>query len=135
MQLAPTHPVAPLARALASLEAALAVVPLTDVVRDGALHRFEFTVELSWKTIKRALTALGRDVASSSPKPLLRDALQEGFIDDIQAWFRFLSARNLLSHTYNEQQAIELFKTVQQFPPLCRALTEKLQAVNFADHP
>lgn len=132
MSTAPMNPVEPLERALASLEAALATTPFTDVVRDGALHRFEFTVELAWKTIRKALLSLGRDVGSS-PKPLLRDALQEGFIDATQPWFDFIRARNLLSDTYNEAQAQLLFEQVRQFPALCRPLVAKLRVVDYAD--
>ena len=106
---------------------------MTDVVRDGALHRFESTVELAWKTIKRALTALGRDVTSHSPKPLLRDALQKGFIDDTQPWVEVVRARNLLSHTYDEAQAQLLFETAQRFVGPCRELIAKLRAVDYAE--
>ena len=104
---------------------------MNDVVRDGVLHRFKLTFDLCWKTIRIALRALGRDVQSSSPKPLFRDALGEGFVESIELWFAFLHARNLLSHTYDKEQAQTIFAEVQSFPALCAALLKKLEAVDY----
>jgi nucleotidyltransferase substrate binding protein (TIGR01987 family) len=131
MQPHPQHPTQPLKNALAALQKALVTTPMTDIVCDGVLHRFKFTFELCWKTIRIALRALGRDVQSSSPKPLFRDALAENFIESIELWFAFLHARNLLSHTYDEEQAQTIFAEVHNFPPLCAALLGKLEAVDY----
>jgi hypothetical protein len=41
-------------KALLSLEEALAL-PKTDIVRDATIQRFEFCVELAWKTAKKVM--------------------------------------------------------------------------------
>ena len=48
----------PLERALASLEEAFQAcdaLPDNSLMRDGAIQRFEFTYELAWKFLRRAL--------------------------------------------------------------------------------
>lgn len=115
-----------LERALLSLEAAVAKSPENDLERDGAIQRFEFTFELAWKTMRRYLKSLGRVEVSGSPKPVLRDALAEGLINDLDAWFEFLEARNASTHIYNEAQARDVFLIAQRFPHFARGLLERL---------
>ena len=49
--------------------------PESEIVIDGVLHRFEFTFELAWKTIKDALEYLGLVDKTGSP----RENIQLGF--------------------------------------------------------
>lgn len=69
----------------------------------GIIQSFEFTFELSWKTLKDFLESNGINVA------LARDVIKEAFhanvIQDGHLWIDMLEKRNLLSHTYNRQQA------------------------------
>jgi len=116
-----------LIRAIESLESALEAPPRNDLERDGVIQRFEYTFELCWKMIRRVLLAQGRNQVSASPRPLLRSALSEGYIDDILVWFAFLEARNSISHAYNAQFADEVYKKVCGFPVTARALLTKLQ--------
>jgi len=43
----------PFEKALLTLEEALSRPQLDDLMRDGAIQRFEYCVELSWKTSKK----------------------------------------------------------------------------------
>lgn len=71
-------------RALARLNAAVALAherPLSDLERQGLIHAFEFTHELSWKTLKDFLTSRGvADLFGS--KDTTREAFAQGLIDD-----------------------------------------------------
>jgi nucleotidyltransferase substrate binding protein (TIGR01987 family) len=58
---------------------------------------------------------------------VVREAAQQGIIDDPQAWIRYIDARNLTSHTYNEEVAQKVFKTVQEFFPALENLLKKLE--------
>lgn len=102
----------PFERALRSLQAAQAQPPRNDLERDGVIQRFEYTFEWCWKSIRRALLYLGRSDVSGSPRPLLRDALEEHFIQDIEPWFAYLEARNTTSHIYNNDQAEKVFQAI-----------------------
>jgi nucleotidyltransferase substrate binding protein (TIGR01987 family) len=114
--------------ALKSLESALTPAPRNDRERDGAIQRFEYTFELCWKFIRRYLFAMGRTEVSGSPRPLLRDALSESLIDDLEIWFTFLEARNNTAHIYNKDEAEKIFKIVKKFPPQASALLTKMQS-------
>ena len=120
-----------LEKALASLEDAVMHDPANDLERDGVIQRFEYTFEICWKMIRRVLLSLGRAQVSASPKPLLRDALEEGFIEKIEPWFAFLEARNLTTHTYNAKQAREVFEVARTFPAAARQLLEQLATKSY----
>lgn len=74
--------ISPLLAAKEKLAVALAVEK-TELVRDACIQRFEFTFELSWKTMKRILAARSNFV--NSPKPVFREAAKDGLIDDVSA--------------------------------------------------
>lgn len=84
----------------------------------GIIQSFEFTFELSWKTLKDYLESMGTNV------DFARDTLKEAFaiqiIKDGHLWLDMLDKRNLLSHTYNRKQAtnaVELIRK-QYFPAI-----------------
>lgn len=85
----------------------------------GIIQSFEFTFELSWKTLKDLLESKG-----SKNVDFARDVLKEGFtagiIKDGHLWIEMLEKRNILSHTYNREQAekaVDLIK-ISYFPAL-----------------
>jgi nucleotidyltransferase substrate binding protein (TIGR01987 family) len=115
--------------AVKTLRFALAKDSLSDLERDGAIQRFEYTFELAWKMMRRVLIALGRNDVSASPKPVFRDAVEEGLIKDANEWFAFLEARNLSTHIYNQDEAKRVFKAAQDFLPKADSLLKKLKAL------
>lgn len=72
---------------------------LSELERSGLVQRFEFTVELAWKTLKDVLEEDGFNV--SSPKGVFRRAMESGYIGDIQPFLDALAIRNRLSHDYS----------------------------------
>lgn len=84
----------------------------------GIIQSFEFTFELSWKTLKDFLESMGTNVVFA------RDALKEAFaaqvIKDGHLWLEMLEKRNILSHTYNRQQATDAVHLIRKryFPGL-----------------
>lgn len=63
-----------LQRALDNLERAVAIPRDRELVAEGTIHRFEITIELFWKTLKRALNYEGFRVETS------RDSLKRHFV-------------------------------------------------------
>lgn len=110
----------PLSQALRSLEDALDPPPRNDRERDGAIQRFEYTFELSWKTGKRVLEDLG--ITSLSPKSVFRDLGHQGYLSDVEKWLGFLQSRNKTSHIYKETVAQEVFATIAPFVKACHDL-------------
>ncbi len=113
-------------RALASLRDALAHAPNNDLERDGVIQRFEYSFELVWKIGKRVLDKIG--VKSHSPRSVIRDLAQQGFLVDAEAWMLTLTARNYTSHTYNEDTANWVFSMCKPFLDAAEDLVFKLKA-------
>lgn len=78
-----------------------------DMLRDSVIQRFEFTIELFWKTL-RALLQLPPDAGS---RTLLQEAYRNGWIDDEATW---VALRNRTSHEYDELQAVELANKIDE---------------------
>ena len=93
----------PLNKALSSLERAMAQ-PINEFTRDSVIQRFEYTFELSWKLLLKILEA-DRPLDDGSVKGILRESGKLGYINSVETWFEFQRARNLTSHTYNEEVA------------------------------
>ena len=94
-------------KALPQLEQAVAsytAAPEDDLYRDGLIQRFEFTVELAWKSLKEYLEDQGMIVGLASPKGVLKEAFAAGIIKET-GWNDILTARNLTSHVYDEETA------------------------------
>ena len=80
-------------------------------VRDGAIQRFEFTTELSWKTMREYL--LSENVIDiNSPKSVLRAAFDMKLIVDEAGWISILNDRNQTSHLYDEDNANQIFQRI-----------------------
>ena len=112
--------------ALAQLEQAVAIYQKSQqdaLYRDGLIQRFEFTVELSWKSLKAYLEDQGFVLAASSPRAVLKDAYAAGVIQDAERWNRILTARNITSHVYDEKTADGVAAQIcNDFLPVLQAL-------------
>lgn len=102
-----------LIKATARLQEALNVENVTDVVIDGALHRFEFTFELAWKTMKDYLEYVGLIQKTGSPREVLQNAYQNDLIDNGEDWIEMMLSRNTLSHLYDEDESREIYEKIK----------------------
>lgn len=118
-------------RALTSLEKALAL-PKDDIVRDSVVKRFEYSYELAWKLLQRALEEdLGSTAVDGLPRrELFRIGAEKQIIADVVPWFEYHRLRNLSSHTYNEEIAEEMYKAAGRFAVDARLLLRNLEARN-----
>ncbi len=101
-----------LEKALHSFESAVNPPPLNDRERDGAIQRFEFTFELSWKMGKRVLEELG--IFETSPREVIRELAVQRLISSSELWLRLLNLRNISSHVYSDAQAQEVYLKSQE---------------------
>jgi nucleotidyltransferase substrate binding protein (TIGR01987 family) len=91
--------------------------------RDAAIQRFEYCIELAWKS---AVKTLGLN--TPSPKPAVRELARNNLIEDPVVWIDFIDARNRTSHIYDEAVATEVFAEIKKFMPEARKLLQKLKA-------
>ncbi len=88
----------------------VADAPNDAFLRTGLIQCFEFTFELSWKTMKDYLFEEGIEV--KSPKETIRQAIQINLIKDDDNWMKALSARNLTTHIYEEEEIKEIADSI-----------------------
>ena len=101
----------------------------SDIVIDGTLHRFEFTFELAWKTMKDYLEYSGVIEGIGSPREIIKTAFANGIIEDGENWIKMMLARNSLSHLYDEGKSREIYMEIKD---IYLNLFEKLNK-KFAD--
>ena len=90
--------------------------------RDACIQRFEYCIELSWKT---AMKILGSTTAAA--KIAVREMARSNLIDDPQIWFDFIEARNNSSHSYDEDVAVKALSSAQSFPTEAKKLLANLK--------
>jgi nucleotidyltransferase substrate binding protein (TIGR01987 family) len=106
--------------ALAKLEEALSenIEDLSEnakqIIIDGVLHRFEFTFELAWKTIKDYLEYMGITEKTGSPRENIQQAFKQGIIDDGEIWIDIMLSRNELSHLYDERTSRKIYNNIKK---------------------
>lgn len=121
----------PLARAVAQLETGLARAlgaPDDELLRDGVIQRFEYTVDLSWKLIQRHLKHVAQvdDAAIRTKKDIFREAARLKLVADAEAWIGYYESRNEASHIYNPDVAAAVFDAARRLPADARALLSAL---------
>lgn len=113
-------------RAVAQLEEAVRVYaahPADKLYRDGLIQRFEFTVELAWKSAKEFLEDQGAVITYAAPRAVLKEAYAAGLIDQPDTWNDILTARNVTSHIYSEDEATRVAMQIcDSFLPVLRSL-------------
>jgi nucleotidyltransferase substrate binding protein (TIGR01987 family) len=121
--------VATLARSLERLREALAQPEANPLAIDGTIQRFEFAIELFWKTLRRLLLREG--VTTTTPREALTEAFRAGWLADEAAWLQMMRDRNETSHTYDESTARRIYANIRKaFPEMertCRALQGRLR--------
>jgi nucleotidyltransferase substrate binding protein (TIGR01987 family) len=90
-----------------------------EIVRDGVIQRFEFTYEVSTKLLKKYLeysSASSDNINEMSFPNLIRLASQKGLLlSDWSMWQSFRDARNITSHTYDNNKAQSIFELIPSF--------------------
>ena len=104
------------------LKEAVELPELNELERNGLVQRFEFTLEMAWKTLKDFLQ-YNEFTFNPSPKDTLRLAQQSGYIDYAQELIDGFELRNMLSHDYSGEKFLTAEK---QFRTVIYPVIEKL---------
>ncbi len=100
-----------LADAIDRLEEALLFDDTISIKSDAVIQRFEFSIELFWKVLKKILAT--QEVEVFTPREVMQKAYQAKLIDDENAWVCMLKDRNATLHVYSENDAYEIFKRIE----------------------
>jgi nucleotidyltransferase substrate binding protein (TIGR01987 family) len=100
-----------------------------ETIRAGVIQNFEFTYEQCWKFMKRWLgeNINSESVDGVSRRELFRMSAENKLIIDVDKWMEFHRARNITSHTYDEDTAQEVFDKTLEFLPFAKAFLERLE--------
>lgn len=102
----------------------------SDLEIDGILHRFEFTFELAWKTMKDCLEEQGIVGKIGSPREIIKEAFSASLIDNGEVWMDMMLSRNELSHLYDEETSREIYDNIKEIYILeINKLIQKLDTI------
>ena len=114
-----------LKKAIGRLNEVLAL-PKTDIIRDSAIQRFEFCLDLAWKSLQTYLKEQ-KGIVVNSPKDTFREASQNQLISFSDNWIKLVDLRNETVHTYNEETAEKVY---QELPSALVHLQEILSSLS-----
>lgn len=101
---------------------------LTMLEQEGLIQRFEFTFELSWKTMQDYLFDMGYS-GLRGPRHVIKQMANDDLIDPY-TWDQMLEARNLLTHSYNEEMSRSYVRQViHDFLPELLRFKERMEAI------
>ena len=88
-------------------------------VRDSVIQRFEYTYELSIKMLKRYLENISsskNEIDMMSFNDIIRKANIKGLLNgNLETWQKYREMRNITSHTYEEEKALEVISIANNF--------------------
>jgi len=97
----------------------------TDKDKAATVQAFEFTYELAWTSMKRALES--QAIEANFPKDVFRKAALWELIYDPEIWFEFSKIRNKTVHTYNPITLEEVVSVFELFSSELDKLIEGLK--------
>ena len=86
----------------------------SELMIDAVLHRYEFTFELAWKTLKDYLEYLGVAINTGSPREVIKESFAHELISDGEVWIKMMLARNSLSHLYDEETSRQVYNEIKE---------------------
>ena len=99
-----------------------------DIIRDSLIQRFEFTYELTHKTLNEFMKYLGVTLENSFPRTIFKKAYVNNLISDDKVWINLLEDRNSTSHIYNESMSNQIAnRIVNQYVDAISELVENLE--------
>lgn len=110
-------------RAAEALKAALQITSPSDLERDGAIQRFEFTYEATWKAGQAYLESQ-EGIQAPSPRGVWRNLGRVGILSESEVLLALEMAedRNRTVHTYIEAVALQIFEKLPVYASLLETL-------------
>jgi len=85
---------------------------LSELEIAGIISAFQFTFELSWKTLKDYLESRGVD--AKTPRDAIKEAFSIEIINDGKIWLQMLDSRNIFAHVYDNNQAKSHLQSIRK---------------------
>lgn len=103
--------------------------PSDIIVRDATIQRFEYTYSLALKMLTRFINKESKEITYTMTfNQLIRTANQFGLLSsNLEVWDNYRQKRNLTSHTYDENVAIEVMSVIPSFKDDAKFLLTRLK--------
>ncbi len=99
---------------------------LSQLEKEGIIQRFEYTLELGWKTLKDKMEFDGLVLDRISPKVVIKEAFQAKYIDQVDIWIEMINDRNLLIHSYDLETFEAIIPSIiKKYTPLLSDICKK----------
>jgi nucleotidyltransferase substrate binding protein, HI0074 family len=85
--------------------------PITEILKEGMIQRFEYTHELAWKTMKDYIAYQGNPDIKGS-RDATREAFKINLINNGEVWMDMIGSRNQTSHTYDDDTAAAIYDKI-----------------------
>lgn len=85
----------------------------SDLEKTGIIQRFNFTIELAWKTLEEMLEFEGNLEQIRGSKDVLRIALKRGLIHDGDLWMEMMEEHNMMAYIYDESKLASVFNRIK----------------------
>ena len=85
----------------------------TEFMIDATIQRFEFSIELFWKTLKRQLAFEG--IEATTPRETIKHAYKNSWLREETLWIDMLDDRNRTSHIYSEEMENEIYDHIKEY--------------------
>jgi nucleotidyltransferase substrate binding protein (TIGR01987 family) len=84
------------------------------IIWDAVIHRFEFTFELAWKSLKSFLKEY-HEIICNSPKSCLREAFRLELLNERETedFLLMVEDRNSTTHIYSENISNKIFENIK----------------------
>lgn len=97
-------------------------------IEDSCVKRFEFTVEISWKTMKKFLKEFyGKTDKELTMNTIFRLMQGYGYIASWEKWREYYNLRNDTSHDYSQAKATKILEVLEIFIADVKFLAENLE--------
>lgn len=96
---------------------------VVDNIKSGQIQKFEFTIELLWKTVQEFLFEVD-GVDAVTPKSVAKEFVEAGYCD-YSAYELFIQAindRNQLCHIYRQEMADSIWNRLPEYELLARQI-------------
>jgi nucleotidyltransferase substrate binding protein (TIGR01987 family) len=111
-----------------TLEPALFPDLVADNIKSGQIQKFEFTIELLWKTVQVFLYEVdGIDV--NTPKSVAKEFVEAGHCDyeTYELFIRAINDRNHLSHVYRQEMAESIWQRLPEYVGMVEQIVRTMQ--------
>jgi len=99
-----------------------------DIVKNGQIQKFEYSVEICWKIIKTFLSEQ-HGIETVSPKSAIKEFFNVNLVneEEYELLIQMIDDRNRLSHIYNELFFIEIYSRLVVYLEMMEKVIKKIK--------